>query len=196
MASVQLARTEMPVLRLGPTAHSDYQFQGRHPDWSYPNRDTYPIPIMVSQGVGLGIQEPFQDMANWLWTDAITRDRSLIQGTGQTVASIQIRDPYTTSGLEELIKLERQRREREAGVWLDPIAQKLLSALDKETSIRWEDIPDKAECAWTEAVRAASLLVGSNICEVSPTRIRLSEYGDKLLAELSSAEWANHEVAS
>ena len=88
----------------------------------------------------------------------------------------------------ELIKLERQRREREAGVWLDPVAPKLLSALNSETSIRWEDIPDRAECEWSEAMRAAALLVGANLCEVSPTRIRLSEYGDKTLAESSLPE--------
>ena len=96
----------------------------------------------------------------------------------------------------ELIKLERQRREREAGVWLDPVAPNLLSVLNRETSIRWEDVPDRAECEWSEATRAAALLVGANLCEVSPTRIRLSEYGAKLLAESSLTEQANNEVAS
>ena len=95
-----------------------------------------------------------------------------------------------------LLKLERQHRERLAGVSLDPTAQKLLCALDQETSIRWEDLPEKAESVWSEASRSAALLVGANLCEVSPTRIRLNEYGDKLLAESSSADEANREVAS
>ena len=87
--------------------------------------------------------------------------------------------------LAGLMKLERQHRERLAAVSLDPSAQKLLSALDRETSIMWEDLPDRAECDWTEASRSAVLLAGANLCEASPTRIRLSEYGDKLLAESS-----------
>ena len=94
-----------------------------------------------------------------------------------------------------MTKLERQHRERLAGVWLDPVAQKLLTVLDRETSIRWEDIPDMAECEWSEASRAAALLAGANLCEVSPTRIRLSEYGDTLLAESSLTEQISHEVA-
>ena len=95
----------------------------------------------------------------------------------------------------DLIKLERQHRERLAAVSLDPAAQKLLSALDRETSIRWQDLPDRAECGWSEASRSAALLAGANLCEASPTRIRLNEYGDKLLAESSSAVQANPEVA-
>ena len=98
--------------------------------------------------------------------------------------------------LKDLLKLERQHRERLAGVSLDPTAQKLLCALDRETSIRWEDIPEKAESDWSEASRSAALLVGANLCEVSPTRIRLNEYGDKLLAESSPTGKANVEVGS
>ena len=96
----------------------------------------------------------------------------------------------------DLQKLQRQHRERLAAVSLDPAAQKLLNALDMETSIRWEDLPDKTEGGWSEAARSAALLAGANLCEVSPTRIRLTEYGDKLLAESPSADQANLEVAS
>ena len=110
------------------------------------------------------------------------------------VAYGQIDFSHLASRFSELIKLERQYQERLAGVWLDPKARKLLSVLNRETSIRWEDIPDRAECDWTEALKAAALLVGANLCEVSPTRIRLSEYGDKWLAEASLTEQA--EVAS
>ena len=100
------------------------------------------------------------------------------------------------SRIKSLLKLERQHRERLAGVSLDPAAQKLLSALDRETSIRWEELPDKVESGWSEASRSAALLVGANLCEVSPTRIRLNEYGDKLLAESSPPDKADLEVAS
>ena len=112
------------------------------------------------------------------------------------VAYGQVHFSAFVNRISSLLKLERQHRERLAGVSLDPTAQKLLCALDRETSIRWEDLPEKAESVWSEASRSAALLVGANLCEVSPTRIRLNEYGDKLLAESSSADEANREVAS
>ena len=105
--------------------------------------------------------------------------------------------PTLASQFENLPKLERQHRERLAAVSLDPPAKRLLNTLDRETSIKWDDLPDKAGCDWGEASRAAALLAGANLCEVSPTRIRLSEYGDKLLAEESAqATEALSEVAS
>ena len=85
--------------------------------------------------------------------------------------------------LAALQKLERQFRERLAAVTLDPVAQKLLDSLDRETSIRWEDLPNKADGKWSEACRSVALLAGANLCEVGPTRFRLTEYGDKLLSE-------------
>ena len=98
--------------------------------------------------------------------------------------------------LLDLSKLHRQRQERLAAVCLDRHAQNLLNALDRETSIRWEDLPHRADSDWSEASRAAALLVGANLCEVSPTRIRLSEYGDKLLAESSLISRAATEIAT
>ena len=91
--------------------------------------------------------------------------------------------PNLSNGLAELSKLQRQHGERLAAVCLDEHAQKLLHALDRETSIRWENLPDRVESDWSDASRAAALLAGAHLCEVSPTRIRLSEYGNKLLAE-------------
>ena len=90
------------------------------------------------------------------------------------------------SKVANLLKLERQHRERVAAVALDPAAKKLLNALDRETSVKWDDLPDKADGNWSDASRAAALLARANLCEVSPTRIRISEYGDKLLAEESA----------
>ena len=86
-----------------------------------------------------------------------------------------------------LAKLNHQHSERLAAVSLDEAAQRLLKALDRETSIRWEDLPERAEADWQDASRAAAILAVANLCEASPTRIRLSEYGDKLLAESSQA---------
>ncbi len=101
------------------------------------------------------------------------------------------------SRIANLLKLERQHRERVAAVSLDPTAKKLLNALDRETSFKWGDLPEKADCDWSAASRAAALLARANLCEVSPTRIRLSEHGDKLLAEESAqASESLPEVAS
>ena len=92
--------------------------------------------------------------------------------------------------LSDLAKLRRQHNERLAAISLDSAAQKLLEALDRETSIRWEDLPERAEAEWRDASRAAAILAIANLCEASPTRIRLSEYGDKLLAESSKYDQA------
>lgn len=92
------------------------------------------------------------------------------------------------SRFARLLKLERQHRERLAAVSLNPAARELLSVLDQETSIRWEDLPNKAEGEWSEVSRSAALLAGANLCEVSSTRIRLNEYGVKLLAQSSSSD--------
>ena len=87
----------------------------------------------------------------------------------------------------ELRKLEERSRERLAGVWLDEGAQRLLSVLDRETSIPWEDLRDRTGSEWSEVCRSAARLAGANLCEVSSTRFRLSDYGDELLAELSQS---------
>ena len=107
----------------------------------------------------------------------------------------QVSYPLLRRRLAELQKLERRHRERVAAVSLDSAAQRLLGALDRETSIRWEELPDRAGSDWSEASRAAALLAGANLCDASPTRIRLSDYGDKLLAESSPADQAHAKVA-
>ena len=88
----------------------------------------------------------------------------------------------------EVQKLERQNQERLAAVYLDPTARQLLNALDRRTSIRWEDLPDVVEGEPSDVLKSVGILAGANLCEISPTRLRLSEYGDKLLAESSTAE--------
>ena len=89
--------------------------------------------------------------------------------------------------MAELRKLEERSRERLAGVWLDEGAQRLLGVLDRETSIPWEDLRDKTGSEWSEVCRSVGRLAGANLCEVSSTRFRLSDYGDELLAELSQS---------
>ena len=93
-----------------------------------------------------------------------------------------------------LLKLESQHRERLAAVSMDPGAKRLLCALDRETSIKWEDLPTSAKSDWVEASRAAALLAGANLCDVSPTRIRLSEIGDKVLAGSPTLEGIYSEI--
>ena len=91
-------------------------------------------------------------------------------------------------GLGKLSKSQRQHRERLAAVCLDEHARKLLHALDKETSIRWENLPDRVESDWSDASKAAALLSGAHLCEAGPNRIRISQYGDQLLAESPAIE--------
>ena len=96
--------------------------------------------------------------------------------------------PKLTGGFQELAKMLRQHEERLAAVCLDEHARKLLHVLNKETSIRWENLPDRVESDWSDAARAAALLAGANLCEAGPNRIRISEYGDQLLAASPAIE--------
>ena len=107
----------------------------------------------------------------------------------------QVSYRHLERALMELQKLRRQHQELLAAVSLDPVAQRLLSILDRETSIRWEDLPDRVESNWGESSRAAALLAGANLCEASATRIRLNEYGDRMMAESSLVGQTHAEVA-
>lgn len=114
-----------------------------------------------------------------------------------TVRQGQIMDISAfASRVAALLKLERQQSERLAAVSLDPCARDLMGALDEETSIKWEDVPDRVKCDWSEALRSAVILAGANLCEASPTRIRLSEYGAKLLAESAPPDQPTTEIAN
>ena len=93
-----------------------------------------------------------------------------------------------------LQKLERQNREHLAAVYMNSTARQLLGALDRKTSIKWENLLDEVKGEFPDILRSVVLLAGANLCDASPTRLRLSEYGDKLLAESSAAEQANSEV--
>lgn len=86
-------------------------------------------------------------------------------------------------------KQERQNQERLAAVYLDPTARQVLDALNRKTSIKWENLFAEVEGEPHDILRSVVLLAGANLCEASPTRLRLSEHGDKLLA--STAKQAN-----
>ena len=191
MVSSLFPRTSIFEKSLEMGSSSDYANAASHRFGSFErglHQETDTFPFAYVQSVGL---------INPEWERPEPADQSMNSlldvGTSASIVLGQLSFQYPAGRILDLVKLERQHRERLAGVWLNPIAQKLLNALDRETSIRWEDIPDKAECDWSEAAKAAALLAGANLCEVSPTRIRLSEYGDKLLADM--AEQASHEVA-
>ena len=49
------------------------------------------------------------------------------------------------------------------------------------------ELPDKTDSEWSKVARAVAILSGANLCETSPTRIRISDYGDRLLAESSQS---------
>ena len=114
--------------------------------------------------------------------------------SGTESRSVRVEISAFTRWVADLQKLQRQHRERQAAVYLDATAQRLLDALDRMTSIRWEDLPDVVQAEWRDVLRSVALLAGANLCEAGPTRIRLSEHGDKLLAESVSADQVNSEV--
>ncbi len=98
------------------------------------------------------------------------------------------------SRFSDLLKLERQIKERTAAVSLNSGALQLMDALDKETSIRWEDLPERSGGDWMEACRAATLLAGANLCDASPTRLRLTEHGHRMLGGAELSERMDSEV--
>lgn len=114
--------------------------------------------------------------------------------SGTESRSVSVEFSAFSRWVADLQKLQRQHRERQAAVYLDATAQRLLDALDRETSIRWEDLSDVVQAEWRDVLRSVALLAGANLCEAGPARIRLSEHADKLLAESDSADQVNSEV--
>ena len=86
--------------------------------------------------------------------------------------------------------MEKRHRERQAGIWLDPVARDLFSAMARETSIRWEDLPEKTHSDdWSKLCKATALLAGANLCEAGPTRFRLNGRGVALIESLTKERW-------
>ena len=180
--------------------NTSYPFVGKQPDinagtgpnWTFGLQHSGP-PIPGWWGVPAK-SPPLNDLQEQVHSTPVLSWR--LDRDNVPVAYGQMDISAFASRVAGLLKLERQHRERLAAVSLDPRAQKLLGALDKETSIRWEDLPDRAECDWSEASRSAVILAGANLCEASPTRIRLSEYGDRLLAESAPPDQPTPEIAN
>ena len=75
------------------------------------------------------------------------------------------------------------QRNRVAGAALDRAARDIFAHLDRETSLKWEDLNQITNTNWPDAARAAALLVWANLCQPGPTRIRLTETGISILNE-------------
>ena len=58
------------------------------------------------------------------------------------------------------MKASSKQGERLAAVSLDPTAMRLFDVLDKETSIRWEELPGKTDSEWSKVARAMAILQG------------------------------------
>ena len=82
--------------------------------------------------------------------------------------------------------LKTSQRNRIAGAALDKAARDIFAHLDRETSLKWEDLTQITNTMWPDAARAAALLVWANLCQPGPTRIRLTETGISILNESAS----------
>ena len=129
---------------------------------------------------------PFHSHLSFRW--------DVFENTGTLIASGQEGFLAFARWAVGLQKLERQNRDRLAAVYMNSTARQLLDALDRKTSIKWENLLDEVEGEYPDILRSVVLLAGANLCDASPNRLRLSEYGDKLLAESSAAEQASSEV--
>ena len=79
--------------------------------------------------------------------------------------------------------MQRQNGDRLAAVYLDATAPRLLKALNRKTSIGWGDLPGVVGGEWDDVLRSVALLSGADLCEASTTGLRLSEHGERLLAD-------------
>ncbi len=78
--------------------------------------------------------------------------------------------------------MQGQNGDSLAAVYLDVTAARLLDALNRMTSIRWGDLPDVVDGGWDDALRSVALLSRADLCDASSTSLRLSEHGERLLA--------------
>jgi len=82
--------------------------------------------------------------------------------------------------------LTNAQRNRIAGAALDKAAQAIFANLDRETSLKWEELTQVADTTWPDATRAVALLVWADLCQPGPKRIRLTETGISILNESAS----------
>ena len=90
--------------------------------------------------------------------------------------------------VEELRARDMYRHDYMGAVQLNPTARKLFAALDRETSIRWEDLPDRCGEDWTAICKAVAVLSRAGLCEADQ-RLRISVHG------IESTRWLRGVVA-
>lgn len=84
--------------------------------------------------------------------------------------------------LGSLRKLEWHIQDRIASVAFDEAATKILQLLDRETSLRWEELSRQSELEWPDVCRGLSILASAQMCDVGSARVRISEVGDRMLS--------------
>lgn len=108
-----------------------------------------------------------------------------VAGSDEVVPLSSGKQPLTfvKTILENLIKYERQRRDRIAGIAVDESARRVLEVLNEHTSVRWQDLDKQTDLDWPELCRGISILASADMCEAGSLRVRLSEFADRILTE-------------
>ena len=91
---------------------------------------------------------------------------------------------------------ETRRWEYQSGVLLNDAARRLLAALDRETSIEWENVAEKSHNDWADACQAVAILSRSGLCEASRSRLRISTYACEWLKRLTSEPAPSEEAGN
>ena len=87
--------------------------------------------------------------------------------------------------------LTNRQRNRIAVAALDEAARAIFTHLDRETSVRWDQLNEIADTNWPDAAKAVALLVWADLCQPGPTRIRLTETGVSILDESSDESFGS-----
>lgn len=83
--------------------------------------------------------------------------------------------------------LTNAQRNRIAGAALDEAARAIVAYLDRETSLKWEQLDEITNTNWPDTARAVALLVWADLCQPGPKRLRLTETGISILDEAIGA---------
>lgn len=155
------------------------------------NEDEAHFPITISSGTGLGKSR--QLTARALAAFNFTFDQSLAQQsqnflTYQAALAIFSTDRYgykvavPAGKSETLEKMRRRRRDALAGVYLDQNADSVLMLLNRVTAISWEELQRSLGIGWPETCRGVAMLASAGLCDVGSSTLRLSEFGDGVIA--------------
>ncbi len=126
--------------------------------------------------------QDYEESANWSFnwkiiSHATDKEKAYLLSYG----SQPFNEILTT--LEQVSKIQRKYRERVAGVFTDANALTALDLLNRETSVRWEDLESKMGLACFEVCRSISLLAAAEMCDVGHSRVRISAIADRILLE-------------